>query len=752
MGLRAALAVTATLALCAVGAATPAGAAPASRPSGPYVNPVLHGVADTFADPSVIRGKDGWWYAYGTSDPLREGEGTPHWLPIVRSKDLVRWTHVGDAFTATTLPSWADTAPGLGLWAPDIRYVDGEYRLYYVVTQTTVSPDRDDNAIGMATAPTPAGPWTDSGAPVVAPRGNGGPGNYLWTFDPDVVTDADGSQHIVYGSYYGGLWTAPLDPSGRRTTGPATQIAIDNKFEGAYLVHRSGWWYLFASTANCCAGPTTGYSVQVGRSRSITGPFVDAQGISLMASRTGGTPVLRQNGNRWIGTGHNALLTDLTGQDWIVYHAIDRGDPWLDEPGGINQRPMLMDRLDWVGGWPVVDGGAGPSDSRERPPVVVGNGSTDVSTGFSRWRGSAGWQVRSERDSGAYAVAPAPASLLFPTGSARARVEADVRGTATTALTVRAERGGWAVSARLVPSTSRLELVAGGRRTSVALPAGFAVEAWHSVVLQVKGTTAYADVSSARLGDPVATLTLPAAAPTGSGWYSGGVVGTAGSTVDNISALPIPSRPLELEPPLRLGRLDASRSDEFTGSAIDPSWTQEGGPVPATVSGGSLVWPTEAGDLVGPGDGGTSLLLRDVPGARWVVETKLTNDFGVDTVRNFQQGGLVVYAGPDEFVRLSNVAIFNTRQVEFGQERSFAGLLSWGGSIVGPPGATTWLRIASRASGSERLLTAYSSNDGATWVRGATWTLPLADPVRVGLLSQSGAGGLVSFDWFCVYR
>ena len=55
-----------------------------------YTNPVSRGFADTFADPSLIRAKDGYWYAYGTSDPLREGEGTPHRIPIARSADLVQ--------------------------------------------------------------------------------------------------------------------------------------------------------------------------------------------------------------------------------------------------------------------------------------------------------------------------------------------------------------------------------------------------------------------------------------------------------------------------------------------------------------------------------------------------------------------------------------------------------------------------------------------------------------------------------------
>jgi arabinan endo-1,5-alpha-L-arabinosidase len=65
-----------------------------------------------------------------------------------------------------------------------------------------------------------------------------------------------------------------------------------------------------------------------------------------------------------------AVATDLAGQDWFVYHAIDRGQPYLDEPFGINRRPMLIDPLDWIGGWPTVRAGAWASDRPQVAPVT----------------------------------------------------------------------------------------------------------------------------------------------------------------------------------------------------------------------------------------------------------------------------------------------------------------------------------------------------------------------------------------------
>jgi arabinan endo-1,5-alpha-L-arabinosidase len=580
-----------------------------------YRNPVSRAVGDTYADPDVVRGKDGWWYAYATSDPLRSGETTRHYIPMSKSRDLVHWTYAGDAFTAATLPTWADTAHDAALWAPDVHYVNGQWRMYYVVTETRGTPTSDaevnDNAIGMATAPTPLGPWTDSGGPVVGPR-RVAENNYLWTFDPEVVRDTDGSEHIFYGSYYGGIFEQTLDASGRHVAGDEKRIAIDNKFEGTFIKRKGGYWYLFASTANCCAGPTTGYSVEVARSRSLTGPYVDKDGLRIdVGGNTGGTPVLYQNGNRWIGTGHNSMATDDVGQDWIFYHAIDRNQPYLTGTDGINRRPMLEDRVDWVHGWPVVRYGCGPSDSRQLGPVV------------KRGKGHAG-----------------------------------------------------AVAA-----------------------------------------------------------------------------GKGGNSVNRFDCL-------EALASIGPGRLVASASDDFNGSALKPGWTALHNPA-VTVAGGHLNWTVENTDLVGPSEPGgetAGVLLRRPPAGNWTVETKLTLDLGTDEIRNYQGAGLVAYVNDDLFTRLSKVAIWNTRQTEFGKEMPYAGRLSYGGTIVGPPALTTWLRIVHRINptNGEHVLTPFTSRDGHTWTRGGSWTLPAGSDIKVGLVSQGGQGtpppATAQFDYFHVYR
>ncbi|MGB9376936.1 MAG: family 43 glycosylhydrolase, partial [Mycobacteriales bacterium] len=252
------------------------------------------------------------------------------------------------------------------LWAPEVTYSSTYHRYYLVYVVTDVAdasrPEpgcHNDSAIGVATSTSPTGPWTAQPTPAVAPRSNG-PCNYFWTFDPDVLGDVVGTNSILYfGSYYGGIFARPLTltATGATTSPPDTQITIANRYEGANVVQRNGYYYLFASATDCCKGPLTGYSVFAGRSTNPLGPFVDREGVSLLAGRVGGTPVLSMNGNKWVGTGHNSVFRDWSGQWWTMYHAVNRFDPYFAGSVGFTRRPPLLDPVDWVGGWPTVRDG-----------------------------------------------------------------------------------------------------------------------------------------------------------------------------------------------------------------------------------------------------------------------------------------------------------------------------------------------------------------------------------------------------------
>ncbi|MFD9964718.1 family 43 glycosylhydrolase [Amycolatopsis sp. NPDC058986] len=727
-----------------------------------FTNPISSPAADTFADPAVLRGEDGFWYAYGTADPLHEGERFHHGIPILRSADLVRWVYVADVFTPANRPGWA--APGAGLWAPEIRYADGRYLLYFTVTDTTANPGSDP-AIGVATAPTPAGPWTDSGGPVVAPRPAAG-GGYQWTYDPAMLTDAEGRRWLYFGSYVGGLFVVPLSSDGLRVTGDAIQVAIADRYEASYVVRHEGWYFLFASAANCCAGPATGYSVFAGRSANPAGPFVDRAGRSLLDSRVGGTPVLQPNGNRWAGTGHNAVVSDAAGQDWLLYHAIPRDKPYLDEPYGINRRPMLLDRLDWIDGWPMVRGGAGASDGEQPAPVTTGV----VDDRFERsrlgpgWRGPApDWTVVPHAD-------PDSGGLLRHTGEgpgrlpstkripADAQIGLDLRvtggGAAGVALRVRSQ--GDQVSVTLDESAAALitdvTVHDGHSMLRTPLPPGFRYGTWHTLTVRIVGQVLRVAVTEGRPGNPVAEQErdLP--------WWpdDGGltVLASGPAEVDNVSAAPASRPARQVAPEPRAGWFDPSFSDDFAGS-LGPQWTWVRPDPSATVESGALRWPTQAAELVGTGND-ASVLLRDAPNGDYVVETEFDLDVGVGIVRNFEQAGLIAYVSDDDFARLSHVAIWNTRQIEYGRELPYAGRTVFGGMALTAPATTTWLRLAHSVDyrTGEHRFRAGASLDGYHWEWGGTWTFPASTTPRIGLIAHGGdtPPATAVFHYFRVYR
>lgn len=348
---------------------------------GTYTNPLPieipgDGMVESCADPSVIYApEDQYWYMYCTTDPLNDEDKTGdnfnfHLIPMLRSTDLINWEYMGDAFT--TRPE--TLAPTSGMWAPEIDFFNGLYYLYYTIPDTADSVSGEpgcngDSAIGVATSESPLGPWEDQGI-VVEPRRNGPGCNFFWTFDPEVVEE-DGQKYIFFGSYYGGIAARELSDDGLRSD-PETQvqITIPNRYEGAEVVYKDGYWYLFVSATNCCNGPLTGYSVFVGRSENILGPYVDREGVSLLDSRVGGTPFLSMNGNRWVGLGHNTLFQDFDGQWWTIYHAVDQNDPYFEGAVGFTKRPALLDPVDWIDGWPTVRGGLWASDNPVHAPAA----------------------------------------------------------------------------------------------------------------------------------------------------------------------------------------------------------------------------------------------------------------------------------------------------------------------------------------------------------------------------------------------
>lgn len=314
-----------------------------------YTNPVATPVA---ADPSVIRAEDGSFYLYATQDDWADGGGS-HYLPIFKSKDLVTWTYVKDAFVAP--PAWKEA--GGFTWAPDISYRDGTYYLYYAASLWG-----DPNpCIGLTTSKSPEGPFEDLGRAVFCSE-DIGVGNSI---DPFVWDDGQ-TRTMVWGSGQG-IYAVALSENGTRAVGEPVQLAGDDLYyEAPYVVQRGRHYYLFLSAGSCCEGENSTYTLYVGRSRKLTGPYLDAEGRSFLEG--GGTVVVGAN-DTWVGPGHNSVVRDDAGTDWLFYHAIPRADPRL--PNDVNRRPALVDRIVWKDGWPTINGGEGPSTAARPAPTVV---------------------------------------------------------------------------------------------------------------------------------------------------------------------------------------------------------------------------------------------------------------------------------------------------------------------------------------------------------------------------------------------
>ena len=316
-----------------------------------YTNPVIAPVA---ADPSVIRADDGTWYLYATQD--RWDDGLEHYMPIFRSADLVNWEFVSDVFAFP--PRWKSQG---FLWAPDISVVDGVYHLYYSYsTWGDVNP-----CIGLATAPSPTGPWEDLGRAVFCSDDIG----VRNSIDPYHHVAEDGTRTLVWGSF-NGIHAVRLSADGTEPVGEAVRLA-DTRFEAAYLHERDGYLYLFLASGSCCDGANSTYATWVGRSQDVMGPYVDDMDRNL---RAGGGRIVLYRSDAWVGPGHVSVATDDADQDWLVYHAIDPSNDHLRS--GATRRPALIDLIEWVDGWPVVNGGEGPSFEERAAPVVGAPGSS----------------------------------------------------------------------------------------------------------------------------------------------------------------------------------------------------------------------------------------------------------------------------------------------------------------------------------------------------------------------------------------
>jgi len=296
-----------------------------AEPAPTPLNARLGGDIAPVHDPCIIRQGD-TYYVFCTT----QRQDAPGQISCRISRDLVSWKRIGTVFDK--LPGWigAVIPDARGLWAPDISFYGGRYWLYYAAS----SFGSNQSAIGLATNPSldpsvSAFHWKDEG--LVFQSGKADDYNCI---DPAHFVDRGGQRWLAFGSFWGGIKLMKLDHETGKPSASPELITLaarpepeggPDPIEGAFLIERDGWYYLFASYDFCCKGAQSNYYTACGRSRQITGPFVGKDGRRMTDGA--GVVILKANnqeeGGRWRGPGHCAILRDKD-RDYIVYHAYDR--------------------------------------------------------------------------------------------------------------------------------------------------------------------------------------------------------------------------------------------------------------------------------------------------------------------------------------------------------------------------------------------------------------------------------------------
>jgi arabinan endo-1,5-alpha-L-arabinosidase len=269
-------------------------------------------------DPSTIAECDGKYYTFGTGGGgLISNDGWTWYSGAVRpgggaAPDVIK---IGDRY----LVVYGSTGGGLG------GGHDGRINTMWNKTLDPKSPD-----------------FKFSESVVVAQSVNMEDNDAI---DPGLLLDpTDGRLWLSYGTYFGFIRLVELDPTtGKRKEGnKPINIAID--CEASDLMYQDGWYYLLGTHGTCCDGANSTYNIVVGRSRKVTGPYLDNMGRDMIK---GGGKMVLAAGGRVNGPGHFGRTVLGTGVEKMSCHY----EADLDQSGRsvLGIRPLL-----WKNGWPVA--------------------------------------------------------------------------------------------------------------------------------------------------------------------------------------------------------------------------------------------------------------------------------------------------------------------------------------------------------------------------------------------------------------
>lgn len=269
-------------------------------------------------DPSTIAECEGKYYTFGTG-----GGG-------LISPD--GWTWKGGA-----------VRPGGGA-APDVMKIGNRYLVIYGATGGGLGGGHNGRILTMwNNTLDPNSPNFKYTEPIEVAASDGLEDNDA--IDPGLLLDPNtGRLWVSYGTYFGNIRIIELDPNtGERIKGNKEQdIAID--CEATDMIYRNGWYYLLGTHGTCCDGVNSTYNIVVGRSRSVTGPYIDNVGRDMLQ---GGGKMVIAAGDRVVGPGHFGRTIIDDGVEVMSCHY--EADFNQSGRSVLGLRPLL-----WKNDWPVA--------------------------------------------------------------------------------------------------------------------------------------------------------------------------------------------------------------------------------------------------------------------------------------------------------------------------------------------------------------------------------------------------------------
>lgn len=325
-------------------------ALPSSDSDKTFQNPIFD---KNFPDPTVIEAADGNYFIYGTNSNV---DGTTVNLQVMKSADLVNWEYLGEGLP--TKPSWAKS----DFWAPHVYY-DGESKKYYLYYSGESVDENQGKCMGVAVSDSPEGPFIDKGSPLLCGQG-------FINIDPMLLDDPkSGKKYLYWGSGHEAIKAQEMADNlldfkeGTQDIELIFPIENDQEdnysrlVEGAWVHYVDDYYYMFYSGDNCC-GEHANYALMVARSRDALGPYTT---LAQAEEESTNSAILESN-DLWKAPGHNSLITDKQGDLWTYYHAIDVE---ASEKG----RVMLLDKVNFEGGWPNIETGT-PSTFPTKAPMT----------------------------------------------------------------------------------------------------------------------------------------------------------------------------------------------------------------------------------------------------------------------------------------------------------------------------------------------------------------------------------------------